>query len=177
MPDRRLRRRDFLKVSGASAATLGASGAVGLEQPDGTRIKQGGFSVLVNGRSDLGHGFLARGELNYLSSLLFRQSFTETFHEAIFSEVHSVGYITKQWSSYSLDLVFQRIDNFQSIEKGDSVIIRKLPELEFSSRDRREDHFHRVHVGIEPHRSRAGAARKRACALHPVHRIRSPPGM
>jgi LPS-assembly protein len=108
----------------------------GLEQSDGTRVKQGGYSVLVDGRADLGHGFLARGELNYLSSLLFRQSFTETFHEAIFSEVHSVGYITKQWSTYSLDLVFQRIDNFQSIQEGDSVIIRKLPELAFSSRDR-----------------------------------------
>ncbi len=108
----------------------------GLEQPDGTRIKQGGFSATVNGRSDLGHGFLARGELNYLSSLLFRQSFTETFHEAIFSEVHSVGYITKQWSTYNLDMVFQRIDNFQSIAPGDSIIIRKLPELEFSSRDK-----------------------------------------
>ena len=108
----------------------------GLLQPDGTRVKQGGFSVLVDGRSDLGHGFVARGELNYLSSLLFRQSFTETFHEAIFSEVHSTGFITKQWSTYSADLVFQRIDNFQSIEKGDSVIIRKLPEVEFSSRDR-----------------------------------------
>jgi LPS-assembly protein len=112
----------------------------GLKQDDGTRIKQGGFSLLVNGRSDLGHGFLARGEFNYLSSLLFRQSFTETFHEAIFSEVHSVGYITKQWSTYSLDLVFQRIDNFQSIEKGDSIVIRKLPELQFSSRDREVSH-------------------------------------
>ena len=30
----------------------------------------------------------------------------ETFHEAIFSEVHSLGSIGKQWSTYSLDLVF-----------------------------------------------------------------------
>src|SRR5262249_534200 len=112
----------------------------GLLQDDGTRVKQGGFSMLINGRSDLGHGFLARGEFNYLSSLLFRQSFTETFHEAIFSEVHSVGYITKQWSTYNLDLVLQRIDNFQSIQPGDSVIIRKLPELDFSSRDRQISH-------------------------------------
>jgi LPS-assembly protein len=108
----------------------------GLEQPDGSRIKQGGYSILINGRADLGKGFLARGELNYLSSLLFRQSFTETFHEAIFSEVHSVGYVTKQWSTFHLDFVAQRIDNFQSIQEGDSVIIRKLPEVAFSSRDR-----------------------------------------
>src|SRR5712692_8320959 len=60
-----------------------------VRQPDGTdllvcpsdttksggecRRKQGGFSMLINGRSDLGQGFIARGEFNYLSSLLFRQ--------------------------------------------------------------------------------------------------------
>src|SRR5437773_4585293 len=42
MPDRRLRRRDVLKVRGASAATLGASGAVGLEQPDGMKTARAG---------------------------------------------------------------------------------------------------------------------------------------
>jgi LPS-assembly protein len=100
------------------------------------RLKQGGLSMLAQGRSDLGRGFLARAEVNYLSSLVFRQAFTETFHEAISSEVHSVGYVTKQWSNYSLDLVVQRIDNFQSTAQGDSVIIRKLPEVAFSARDR-----------------------------------------
>jgi LPS-assembly protein len=108
----------------------------GLLQPDGTRLKQGGVSVLVQGQSDLGDGFMARGELNYLSSLLFRQSFSQTFNEAIFTEVHSVGYITKQWDTFSADLVFQRTENFQTTNKGDSIVIRKLPELEFSSRDR-----------------------------------------
>ena len=98
--------------------------------------KAGRFSILAEGRSDLGRGFMARGSLNYLSSLVFRQAFTETFHEAISSEVHSLGSITKQWSSYSLDLVFARIDNFQSTDKGDSIVIRKLPELQFSSRDK-----------------------------------------
>ena len=108
----------------------------GILQPDGTRIKQGGFSVLVDGKSDLGDGFIARGELNYLSSLLFRQSFSQTFNEAIFTEVHSIGFITKQWDTFSADLVFQRTENFQTTNPGDSIVIRKLPELEFSSRDR-----------------------------------------
>ncbi len=108
----------------------------GLPQPDGTRLKEGGLSVLVQGKSDLGDGFVARGELNYLSSLLFRQSFSQTFNEAIFTEVHSIGFITKQWDTFSADLVFDRLENFQSTNKGDSIVIRKLPELEFSSRDR-----------------------------------------
>jgi hypothetical protein len=50
--------------------------------------------------------------------------------------LYEIGSITKQWSTYSLDLVFARIDNFQSTEKGDAIVIRKLPELQFSSRDR-----------------------------------------
>jgi len=123
-----------------------------VEQPDGSqslecpgglsksgndcRRKEGGFSILASGVSDLGRGFIARGKLDYLSSLTFRQAFTETFYEAIVSEVHSVGSVTKQWSTYSLDLVFARMDNFQSAAEGDKIVIGKLPELQFSSRDR-----------------------------------------
>lgn len=121
----------------------GPDGRTTFECPEGLtksgadcRRKEGGFSILASGRSDLGRGFIARGKLDYLSSLQFRQAFTETFQEAILSEVHSIGTITKQWSTYSLDLVFARIDNFQSAAKGDSVVIGKLPEVQFSSRDR-----------------------------------------
>jgi LPS-assembly protein len=100
------------------------------------RRKQGGASILAEGRSDLGRGFIARGKLNYLSSLQFRQSFTETFREAIDNEVHSVGSISKHWSTYDFDAVFARTDNFQSLAKGDSIVIRKLPEVEFGSREK-----------------------------------------
>lgn len=108
----------------------------GVKQGDGTYLKEGGFSAVVQGKSDLGDGFIAKGELNYLSSLLFRQSFSQTFNEAIFTEVHSIGYIDKQWDTYSADLVFQHLENFQTTNKGDSIVIQKLPELEFSSRDK-----------------------------------------
>lgn len=96
----------------------------------------GGFSLAAQGRSDLGHGFYARGELGYLSSLDFRQTFTESFTEAIASEVRSVGFIRKDWQTYGLNFVFQRNENFQSIQPNDTIVIRKLPEVEFSSRDR-----------------------------------------
>jgi LPS-assembly protein len=104
-------------------------------QPDGSRIKEGGYNIFMTGRADLGDGFQARGTLNYLSSLLFRQSFTESFNEAIYSESNSQGLITKHWSSYTFNTEFARLENFQSTTPGDSIIIRKLPELEFSSRD------------------------------------------
>jgi LPS-assembly protein len=97
--------------------------------------KQGGELLSVQGRSDLGNGWLARGEINYLSSFLFRQSFTESFHEAIFSESRSVGYLTKHWSSYGVNVVVERNEEFQSSAANDHVIVRKLPELQFISRE------------------------------------------
>ncbi|MCC6862572.1 MAG: LPS-assembly protein LptD [Bryobacterales bacterium] len=124
----------------------------GLKLDNGERRKEGGFNFTMSGYSDLGRGFQARGTVNYLSSLRFRQAFTESFNEAIFSEVHSLGFVNKDWSSYSLNLVFARLENYQSVSKlitemvdgrfvtrevPDRIVIRKLPQVEFSSRDRR----------------------------------------
>ncbi|MGO9097550.1 MAG: LPS-assembly protein LptD [Bryobacteraceae bacterium] len=101
------------------------------------REKQGGLMAYVQGRSDLGDGWYARVEANYLSSFLFRQSFTQSYDEVISAEVHSTGFVEKDWSSYGLAVVLQRNENFQSIAPGDTVIIRKLPEVDFTSRDHR----------------------------------------
>ncbi len=109
----------------------------GAKQEDGSRIKQGGALFTFDGKSDLGRGFTARGEVTYLTSFVFRQAFTESFNEAVNSEVRSLGYIAKHWNGYAMNLVFERSENFQSLEPGDKIVIRRLPALEFSSRDRR----------------------------------------
>ncbi|MGB9606084.1 MAG: LPS assembly protein LptD, partial [Bryobacteraceae bacterium] len=101
----------------------------------GERRKEGGFSFTMEGQTRLGD-FEGRGEANYLSSLVFRQAFTESFNEAIFSEVHSTGFLGKHWSSYGLNFVFQRLENFQSTQPDDTIVIRKAPQVEFSSRER-----------------------------------------
>ncbi len=108
----------------------------GLKLQSGERRKEGGVLASISARSDLGYGFQARAEINYLSSFKFRQAFTESFNEAIFSEVHSIGYLTRNWSTYGLNVVFQRHENFQSTQPDDAVVIRKLPHVEFASRDR-----------------------------------------
>jgi len=98
-------------------------------------ISTGGVQIQTLGKSDLGRGWEARGELNYLSSFQFRQSFTESFHEAINAETHSVGYITKHWSDFGLYFVAQRNVNFQSTVPDDKIVTRKLPEVEFIQRE------------------------------------------
>jgi len=96
----------------------------------------GGFLVTADGKTDLGDGWTARGELRYLSSLLYRQQFTQSFDEAIVSETHSVGFLTKHWSDYGFNLVAQRNVNFQSTAPNDEIVLRKLPEAQFVARDR-----------------------------------------
>jgi LPS-assembly protein len=108
----------------------------GYKLESGDRIKQGGVSFYMSGASELGRGFQARGEVNYISSLIFRQAFTESFNEAIFSESHSTGFISRKWSSFTFHAVMARLETFQSAEPGDSIVIRRLPEFEFTSRDR-----------------------------------------
>ena len=72
------------------------------------------------------------------------------FNETIGSEIHSVGFVNKNWSTYTVNAIFARLQNFQSSEiaitdpgadephyVANAVTIRKLPEVEFTSRDRR----------------------------------------
>jgi LPS-assembly protein len=119
----------------------------GFKNPDGTRgPPQGGVLMTLTGRSnDLGWGFRARGQMNYLSSFTFRQAFTESFFEAIFSEVHSLGHVSRYWDTYALNFVASRIETFQwptaqtypfASGETNKLSLRRLPSAEFNSRDR-----------------------------------------
>jgi LPS-assembly protein len=107
-----------------------------------------GVSIFATGRSDLGNGWTAGGQMNYITSFRFRQEWTESFNEAIGSEIHSNGFVNKNWSTYTFDIVAARLENFESTEiqqtdpvtgnvkyLTNAVIIRKLPEAQFYSRD------------------------------------------
>ena len=99
-------------------------------------ISPSGLVLTVEGKSDLGKGWQARGDLKYLSSFLFRQQFTQSFDEAVSSETHSVGYVTRHWSDFGFNLVAERHVNFQSVAPNDEIVLRKLPELQFVTRER-----------------------------------------
>jgi LPS-assembly protein len=108
----------------------------GIKIANGVIQNQGGEELSFDGHSELGNGWVARGHVDYLSSFLFRLSFNQSFHEAIFSETHSVGFITKHWSSYAFTVVTDRDQEFENANPLDTIIIKKLPEAQFLSRDR-----------------------------------------
>jgi LPS-assembly protein len=107
-----------------------------------------GFNVYALGHLDLGHGWSGTANVNYVSSFDFRQEWSGSFNEAIGSEVHSIGSVGKDWSSFRIDIVAARLENFQTTEVPlteangqtpavtDAVLIHKLPDVEVVGRDR-----------------------------------------
>ncbi len=121
----------------------------GLAQPNGAPpIKQGGYTFSIAGKADLGDGWTARGFVNYLSSYTFRQAFSDSFNEAVFSEVNSTAFLSKNWSTFSFDTAVERKQDFTTLEVTETnpvtnkletytnaVVIKKLPEVDLSSND------------------------------------------
>ena len=109
----------------------------GRKLDDGRRIKQGGSSFEMRGATSLPGGFRGVADLRYLSSLEFKQAFTQTYEEAASSQVRSIGFVTKNFSTYSINASLLRDENFQSTVRDDTVVIRKLPSVELNSSERR----------------------------------------
>jgi LPS-assembly protein len=108
----------------------------GLPQPNGTVIKQGGYEFELNATTEL-WGFTGRLDYNYLSSFVFRQAFANSFAGAIFSQVNSIGYLQRHFNDdlYTVNIVTERTQLFESTAPRDQVIVQKLPYAEFSGRD------------------------------------------
>jgi LPS-assembly protein len=117
------------------SVTLYAVEDRGIDVGNGVIQQQGGEDLSFDGRSDLGHGWEARVHGDYLSSYLFRLAFSQSFHDTIFSETHSIGVVSKHWSSFAFDVSSTRDEEYENTNPDDRIILKKLPEAEFSSRD------------------------------------------
>lgn len=112
----------------------------GLPQPGSVPLKQGGEQFEITGKTEI-FGFTGRLDYNYLSSLVFRQVFSNSFTLSISSEVTSVGYLQRHFKHdiYTVDLSFNRDQLFENTtplgQPADQVIIQKLPTVEVSGRD------------------------------------------
>jgi LPS-assembly protein len=110
-----------------------------------------GKSLKVVGDTlDLPYGFRGVADVDYVSSLAFRETYSPTFTEAVNSEAHQVGFVTKDFNAYSLNVYASRYQDFLSAQlpyqcqggqcqlvPENSVIIRQTPELSFSGMDKR----------------------------------------
>ncbi|HUR36794.1 MAG TPA: LPS assembly protein LptD [Terriglobales bacterium] len=102
-----------------------------------SKIQQGGQDIKLNAEIDLPEGVRGVAAVNYLSSFVFRLAFTETFSQAVNSEVKSLVFFTKNMNGFSFNTLAARYQNFQSDTRGDLITILRVPSFEVSSVDRK----------------------------------------
>jgi LPS-assembly protein len=103
----------------------------------------------VGDAEDFFDGFRGVVDVDYVSSLAFREVYSPTFTEAVNSEAHQAGFVTKDFQAYSLNGYASRYQNFLSAQSPyqcqgsvcqlvsePSIIIRQTPEISFLGMDK-----------------------------------------
>ncbi len=104
------------------------------------RKHQGGEDVTLSGEGRFLQNFRAVANIDYLSSFVFRLAFSETFTQAINSEVKSQTFLSKTSHGFSYNGLVERYQNFESSQNGDVITILHAPSLALSTADRRLAH-------------------------------------
>src|SRR5207248_7971475 len=96
----------------------------------------GGEDVKIQAEQFFPQNVRAVANVEYLSSYLFRVAFAENFQTAVNSEVKSDVFASRNDNGYSLGIIAQRYQNFQSTNNGDSFSILHVPSIDASSVNR-----------------------------------------
>jgi LPS-assembly protein len=92
----------------------------------------------VGDAEDFLYGFRGVADVDYVSSLAFREVYSPSFTEAVNSEAHQIGFATKDFGAYSSNIYASRYEDFLSTQlvPGNAVIIRHTPEFSFFGMDK-----------------------------------------
>ncbi len=105
----------------------------GITDPSGNRIRHPGHTAHLDAVTKLRHGFRAVVDINALTSQAFRLAFSETFHEAVVSEVKSTAFLTNSSGGLYWNLFTTQYKNFISVSPEQAVVLRSAPGFELSS--------------------------------------------
>lgn len=103
------------------------------------QVRAPGQSLRMVGQArDLGHGFRGVLDVDYITSLAYRLTFTDSFTQAVVSEARQTGFLSQAFDAYSLNFYVSRYQNFLSAARvpGNSIIIRQTPSFSFSGMDK-----------------------------------------
>ncbi|HKV28743.1 MAG TPA: LPS assembly protein LptD [Candidatus Acidoferrales bacterium] len=121
----------------------------GIALPSGVVTKQGGHEDHVFFDALLPGGWRAVADLDQLSSLTFRLAFSETFEQAVNSEVRNTSFLTKSMDGFSVSLASMSYKNFLSAQPDTAIDLRTAPEVRVSSVDRAPWQKLPVYVGFD----------------------------
>src|ERR1700687_4631727 len=115
----------------------------GLRNPDGTRTRQGGEQQRLEVQSLLPGGWRFVTDYHHLSSLTFRLAFSDSFGEAINSELRSAVFLSNNFRGFSLNFAGLNDKSFLTLPvaatpttpavPATSVTLRNLPEVRLGS--------------------------------------------
>jgi LPS-assembly protein len=98
-------------------------------------VDQGGEEVHLTAEGELPHNFRGVADIDYLSSFVFRLAFSDTFTQAVNSEVKSDAFLSNATRGFFYNFSAHRYQDFESSTKGDVITILHAPGAELSSVD------------------------------------------
>jgi LPS-assembly protein len=107
----------------------------GLRESNGTLVNQGGHEARLLFTALLADGWRAVADLDDLSSLTYRLAFSETYVQAVNSEVRNQAFLTNNFRGFSLNFAALSYQNYVSASPDTYVSLRAAPEVRFSSVD------------------------------------------
>ena len=103
-----------------------------------TLTNQGGQDILLNGRYSIGDNTRVVANAEYLSSIVYREAFAESFASATASQVNSTIFLTHNNDGFSESGSFARYINYAQVDPFvEDVVIAHLPLIEASSVEHR----------------------------------------
>jgi LPS-assembly protein len=124
-------------LSGKVASTQPAQLDVHLPGPAGLAyVNQGGVDIGALGRKDFSPQTYAVGNVEFLSSYVYRLVFDDNYTQAVSSQVSSVVGITHQHNGFIPSVSLERFQTFASATEGDEARIIHLPDLHYDVLDR-----------------------------------------
>jgi LPS-assembly protein len=96
---------------------------------------EGGHEFHMGGDTLLPHGWRAVADLNDLSSLTFQLVFSETFTQAVNSEIHNTAFLTNNFRGFSVNVAALGYENFFSASPQTQITLRSAPEAQIGMVD------------------------------------------
>jgi LPS-assembly protein len=102
-----------------------------------TVTNQGGEDFAFSGRKDLGTHSRVAADVEYLSSYIYREAFTESFNQAVSSDIVSYAYGTHAQNGYVASAEADRYQGLKIVSTGEQIRIIHAPLFQVESLERR----------------------------------------
>lgn len=100
-------------------------------------VNQGGEDATFSGRKSFGDHTRASASLEYLSSYIYREAFTDNFNQAVSSDITSYAYLTHAQNGYVASVDIDRYQGLKIVSTGEQIRIFHAPMIDGEVLERR----------------------------------------